>query len=302
MAPAKMSKHWCFTINNPTDDDIPSPEGWTYLVYGRETGDSGTPHLQGYGCREKRQRLSTLSKVMPRAHLAIMRGTPLQAAEYCKKDGDFTEHGTMPDSQAQAASKAQKGRWDKAKALAIAGKLDEIDADIYVRSYNALKRIQQDHPAAPEDLDAPTGIWIWGEPGVGKSYYVRHEWPQFFDKNINKWWDGYRGQDTVILDDVDLKHRDWLPSFLKRWADEYSFPAEVKGTTLFIRPKRIVVTSNYSLDHWCAELDAALAGALKRRFTVLHKTERMTAPVDARTEAGQGIIRGMGFGSGSGFS
>ena len=46
------SRGYCFTINNPTGWDEADIEGLStaaeYYVYGRETGEEGTPHLQGY--------------------------------------------------------------------------------------------------------------------------------------------------------------------------------------------------------------------------------------------------------------
>lgn len=32
-------------------------------------------------------------------------------------------------------------------------------------------------------------LWIVGQPGVGKSFYCRKFEP--YDKQLNKWWDGY---------------------------------------------------------------------------------------------------------------
>lgn len=42
-----QSKYWCFTINNWTPDDVPEFKNMEYLVFGREKGEDGTPHLQG---------------------------------------------------------------------------------------------------------------------------------------------------------------------------------------------------------------------------------------------------------------
>lgn len=41
------SKYWCFTINNWTEIDVPKFLNMEYLVFGREKGEDGTPHLQG---------------------------------------------------------------------------------------------------------------------------------------------------------------------------------------------------------------------------------------------------------------
>lgn len=104
------TRHFCFTVNNYTnaDDDLlkalGQAEGTTYLVYGYETGESGTPHLQGYIVFSTTKRFAQVKSVLPRgAHVEPKRGTPEQASEYCKKDGLFQEFGTLPRTAGGAA-------------------------------------------------------------------------------------------------------------------------------------------------------------------------------------------------------
>lgn len=99
------AKRWCFTLNNPTDDEEQDVGGAgdrddvEYLVYGRERGDSGTPHLQGFVIFTAAIRLSTVKSRLgsDRLHLEVSRGTPREASEYCKKDGDYEEFGDCPE-------------------------------------------------------------------------------------------------------------------------------------------------------------------------------------------------------------
>lgn len=94
-----QSKHWCFTINNPTPEDEARLQALatTYLVYGREVGAAGTPHLQGYVAFPDRKRFGQVRTYLGgQAHVERCRGTPAQAATYCKKDGDFFERGEPP--------------------------------------------------------------------------------------------------------------------------------------------------------------------------------------------------------------
>lgn len=269
-----QSKHWCFTINNPTSSDFPdgfyTGKVYSYVVLGKEIGDTGTPHIQGYFCLINRKRLTAVKKILPRAHLEIMRGTPLEAATYCKKDGNWTEHGTFPLTAAQASSSKLKRDWDGAYDLAVSGKMSDIPRSMLIPYYHAFKRIQQDNPTKPDDRDDTCGIWLHGVTGAGKSHYARAMYPHPFDKPLNKWWDGYKGQANVLLDDIDTSHATWIGPFLKRWADRYSFPAEQKGTTVQIRPQRIIVTSQHRLiDLFQGRMGKALA----RRFTEIHITD-----------------------------
>lgn len=96
------STRWVFTINNYGDDDIARLDGLasdtTYLVYGRETAATGTPHLQGFVIYPRQVRFSTVRDSIG-GHIEVARGTSQQAAEYCKKENNFTEHGTLPQRQ-----------------------------------------------------------------------------------------------------------------------------------------------------------------------------------------------------------
>ena len=49
----------------------------------------------------------------------------------------------------------------------------------------------------------------------------------------------------MLLDDI---HPKWSEKeHLKNWADLFPFVAETKGGSMLIRPARIVVTSNYTI-------------------------------------------------------
>ena len=102
MSVDNRSRGWCFTINNYTEEDenIVYAMSWdcAYIVCGREVGDSGTPHLQGYIYYKNAVRLSTMKEVHPTAHWEPQRGTPQQASDYCKKDGELGLRSSIPSA------------------------------------------------------------------------------------------------------------------------------------------------------------------------------------------------------------
>lgn len=104
-----QSRKWCFTLNNYAESDYRNllelgrdleRNGLRYLVVGREVGaDNGTPHLQGYVIFNDRKRLRGVKSVLgARTHCEASRGSEVQASEYCKKDGDFSEFGELSRS------------------------------------------------------------------------------------------------------------------------------------------------------------------------------------------------------------
>ena len=206
-------KHVVFTVNNYTNEIYDSITGfdWEYIVVGKEVGENGTPHLQCYGVFHKKRNYKKLAKQW-KAHFEVARGTPLEASTYCKKDGDFYEKGDLPAPQAAAGGEAEKKRWEDARQAAKEGRFDDIPADIYMRQYTNIHRIYQDHMPPPESRSELRNYWIYGATGCGKSRGVR-EWfgeENIYPKALNKWWDGYKNQRVVLIEEVSPKDKDWL--------------------------------------------------------------------------------------------
>lgn len=240
-----MSRNFIFTWNNYNEDSekyLRSLAGVKYCCGGYEVGDSGTPHIQGYIAFLSVKSMSSVIKLLPGCHV-ILAKTVEQGITYCKKDGEFFEFGTAPVSKVRKGE-MEKDRWETARSLAKAGRYEEVDADIYVKYYRTLKAIAGDHPPVLEDLPEMANEWIYGPTGTGKSRSARALNPGAFIKMKNKWWDGYAGEDVVIIDDVD-KSCECLGGHFKNWIDHYPFPAETKGGRTMIRPKKIIITSNY---------------------------------------------------------
>lgn len=263
----KRSRNWCGTINNPADKGIDrehlwKPEAMKYLIVGMERGATGTPHYQFFVRFLNARRFDSVKKIFAGAHLEVCRGSPKENIEYCKKEGDYVEHGEAPLSKTDIGD-LEKQRWTDALQAAKEGRIDDIPADITLRHYRTIRLIQKDYMEPAEDANSVTGIWLWGESGAGKSRKARLDYPQAYLKMANKWWDGYQNQENVILDDLDKNHH-VLGHHLKIWSDRYAFIAETKGGALQIRPSVLCVTSQYQIHEiWD---DEETRDALKRRF------------------------------------
>jgi hypothetical protein len=237
----------------------------SYIKGQAEIGATGYKHWQVLAYFKSKKSLTKAKTYFcEQAHMEPTRSNAIE--EYVWKQETRVEN-----SQFQFGKLPMKMNspldWAKQLLFAKQGKFDEIDPGVYIRCYTSIKKIATEYMLPPPDASDVTGIWIWGPPGIGKSKYVRDTYPSYFDKQCNKWWDGYKGEPIVLLDDFDLNHK-CLGHHLKRWSDRYSFGAEIKGGAIMIRPEKIIVTSNYSIEQIFLE-DQTLSAAIKRRFNVI---------------------------------
>lgn len=262
------SRKFVFTLNNPSDAsfELLGNLDCKYIIYGKEIAPTtGTRHLQGFVYFGNPRTISGVRRVLTGCHVESARGSFEQCITYCKKDGDYTERGEAPVDRGTI----EKERWQTAWDLAKQGDLEGIDADIRIRSYSTLKRIARDFQATVETMDRTAGIWIYGTAGSGKTKAVFESYPELYPKGLNKWWCGYQGEEVILLDDVDPSHQ-WLRAFLKVWGDRYPFIGEEKGGSRKIRPKKFIVTSQYTIEQMFE--DTETREALTRRFIVIEKT------------------------------
>lgn len=118
------AKNWCFTLNNYTHEDVARILGLeaevsvSYCVFGREIGESGTPHLQGFVSFKERKTRASVVALLGQAHFTVARRVQ-NSIEYCKKDGDFSEFGTPP-----VVSQGQRSDIELFKEEVASGVLD----------------------------------------------------------------------------------------------------------------------------------------------------------------------------------
>jgi len=103
--------NWIFTLNNWTKEEYDAIVAYdcNYHIIGKETGERGTPHLQGYIQFKRKVRLPALKKINSRAHWEKARGSAKENKAYCSKDGDYVEKGVM--------SEERKRKLDTVKAV-----------------------------------------------------------------------------------------------------------------------------------------------------------------------------------------
>lgn len=266
------SRNWTFTINNYTEQDenwcwgLGFEDHFKYTCVGREIApETGTPHLQGMVCWTTMKSFGQMKSLHEGAHWEAMRESVEVNMNYCKKGDDFYEWGEAPMTQKQKGE-ANLERWEAARECVRQNRIGDIPADLAIHLAKLEYAVAREKLAAMDLTDTETQHeWLYGKTRTGKSRKARFENPGAYLKMCNKWWDGYMGEEVVLIEDLDKKH-DVLCHHLKIWGDRYRFPAEVKGGKIDIRPRKIVVTSNWHpADIWEDERDLE---PILRRFRV----------------------------------
>lgn len=249
------SKYWCFTLNQPTIAEEEALKACarsdvaSYFIYGRERGESGTYHFQGYVEFVNRVRLTAVKKIpgFNRSHLEQRRGSGKEASEYCKKDGDFVEFGT-PTANTQGRRndlESIKQRLDDGASSRDIS--DEFFSRwvVYRRSFEAYTELRNE----PRHRPGLKVIVLRGESGTGKSSYVfsRHPGCWISTNPILRWFDGYSGQTVACIDDFNGE----TPfRFLLRLLDIYPIRVEIKGGHVAWNPETIFITTNRPITEW----------------------------------------------------
>lgn len=157
-----QSKRWCFTLNNYDDgavrDLVALAQECQYLVFGRETAASGTPHLQGFVIFQSNHRAAAAKrKINERAHVETARGTSKQASDYCKKEGNFEEFGELPANQGKRTDFEDLKTWvvehpSKPTAAEIAAEFGHL----YIKYGRIMEWVDLIYPSVPLVEGDPT--------------------------------------------------------------------------------------------------------------------------------------------------
>lgn len=279
-------KYWVFTLNKPTiaEEILCKRLDYfkaAYIIFGRERGESGTFHFQGYIEFVNRRRLSELRKLLPRAHWEVRKGTGREASEYCKKDGDFVEKGTLATNERGRRTDLEciRAELDSGRSMSDIAESHFSQWVVYRRSFEAYIDLKSP-PKFRRELRV---VLLHGCSGVGKSSYVYSRHPECWISTnpVLRWFDGYSGQDVVLLDDFNGE----CPfRFLLRLLDVYPLRVEVKGGHVAWNPTLIYITSNNDPEEWYhGEKD--MSPVIRRITHSIRVSDDLGDSVNARHEA-----------------
>lgn len=292
---SRGNREWCFTINNWTETDynqaVEMKNDARYLIFAKEIGEQGTPHLQGYVYFDNAKSLKRMKKYLPRANLSerYVDSTAENCAKYCKKGEQphaewvalkdkGQNYGKNADFEEYGQIKQQGKRVDliEIKNEIVAGRdVEDImmeTPEIYHQYGRTLDKIQDVVLRRKTRTQFTKGIWIHGASGNGKSELVFKNYSHthsYVWKKDKEWQDGYKQQPLVIIDEfrgqlpfwklLELADQ-WTNCWIERRGKEaMPFTSEMVCITSSLKPEEIYKNLDAN-DKWIQ---------FKRRYMVL---------------------------------
>lgn len=237
-------KSWIFVRNNYTDADqqLLRDLEKTVMVFGREKGAQGTPHLQGFVTFSKPYRFGGLKKVLDGWHIQPAISAE-KAFNYCLKEMDYE----IDDRRRQGHRSELDG---PTEAIRNGKRMREVAMtwpEVYVKHHRGFKALQSEICGNREWY---CDCWIFfGPAGTCKTAYAK----AFFENDYyllshKKWWQRYEGQRKVIVNEFS---EDWwdIDTFCNV-VDRGAYDCERKGDSFPLQADHIIITTNEDPRKW----------------------------------------------------
>jgi hypothetical protein len=233
--------------------------GWSYAIWGTEVaptpkeGSDGV-HIDGYYEMPNPRKEDTERKKFVKylkdgwGSVKLAKGTAGENTDYSSKDDcNVVEHGTPA---------AQGVRKDlvAAKNSILKGELSTVqilqeDPEMYHMYGRTLDKIEDLRMQQVYRTEMTLAEWIWGSTGTGKSHYVFEGFTpetHYVWKDDKGWQDGYRQQETVIINDFRGK----IPyNDLLQMIDKWPYDVSRRGRPpMPFTSKRVLITSSLPPD------------------------------------------------------
>lgn len=228
----------------------------SYCIYQREEcPETKRHHWQGYlelsGQKSFRQLKVLLGDS---AHIEPRRGSAYDAAEYCRK-----LDSAIPGTQVEWGEISNPGKRSDLKECMEMVMRGAADSEIIERFPGTWCRNHKGLTAARTvKIRSSVPAWrevkvivMYGPTGTGKTRACYQKDPDLYSlpipANNSLWFDGYRGERTLLLDDFTgwIKH-----AFLLRILDGYKIDLPVKGGFVSAAWTQVFITSNRHPSEW----------------------------------------------------
>jgi len=261
-----QSKNWCFTDFELLDwkNLKLSNDNIEYICWGEEIcPKTKRKHYQGWLQVNKKLRLAGIKKVCQskKIHIEACRGTEGDNEKYCTKDNKYFSVGTY-------MKQGRRTDLDQLKVIIDnGGTLEEIAGENfqafvqYNRGFQEYKKIVDKR--LRKEFRKVEVTHIYGKTGTGKTRKaMEHEDVYKIQGPALKWWDGYDGERTLVIDEYD---NDISCTELLGILDGYQLRLPIKGSFTYANWTKVIITSNYEHLHQGAKEEHR--NALSRRIS-----------------------------------
>lgn len=159
---------------------------------------------------------------------------------YCKKEGNWCDWGSNPLTTSKLNKKELNEKLINSdlNELIDNGTISLKELPRIIQAKEAYKLLQKKQRRRELKVK-----WYYGATGTGKTRKALDEAGDDYwisGENL-KWFDGYKGQETVVLDDLRADSCAW--GFLLRLLDIYPLSVPIKGGFSDWKPKTVIITA-----------------------------------------------------------
>lgn len=282
---SKYSRSYVFTCFNTdwsySEESLAESSVISYVAYQLEKcPTTARLHYQGMVHMSNPRSIKYLKQTFcPDGFYECMRGTLLQAKKYCTKDDTRVdgpwEFGSLISHQGRRTDLAQLKEDINSGISEFELMQEHFGSYLKYRSsiLAARKLVQHKLRKAKGYIKKDVRIY-WGAPGTGKTRSAYEEFPELFklDPANNLWWDGYDGEDCILIDDFygQIKHNVML-----NLLDGYPMRLEIKNGFTTLQATKIIITSNTNPREWYPNVPEAPKAAFFRRVSVIKEFKEL---------------------------
>ena len=219
-----------------------------------------------------------MAKLLGNCNCRACDGNLDQNCDYCSKDENVTEFGVKPKQGYRTDLDAIKDSILEQKIT-----VDDICVEhpaLYHQYARTLNKLEDIALRRKYRTEMTNGIWYWGPTHTGKSHTAYTGFnpdTHYIYPNDNGWWDGYKGQETVIFNEfrkeTNVKFSEML-ELCDKWPK--TVRRRCREPVPFLA-KLIIVTSALPPDEIYDDSDMDSIAQLLRRFKVVEYNKTYVA-------------------------